>query len=135
MNLLLDTNIIIGILEGDSRLIPPAAREILSNATLHYSVAVIWEVSIKHSTGKLAISPMQMFDMVKRVGMIEKPIATSHTLIVSTLNPIHRDPFDRIQIAQAIGERLTLVTADNLLPRYDSTGNVVRHISSVASKS
>ena len=134
MKLLLDTNVIIMLLVKDPRITPELVRFIEDADEVHYSAAVIWEIAIKHSTGKLSLSPHDVVKALDTGFMSPLDITPSHALLTSSLGNVHRDPFDRIQIAQAILGQMTLLTSDNLLPRYDSTGNVVRHIYSIASK-
>jgi PIN domain nuclease of toxin-antitoxin system len=97
-----------------------AACEDLGN-TLVLSVAGVWEMQIKQQLGKLAlVTPLERViadqQAVNAVTLL--PVELAHVLALSALPPLHRDPFDRILVAQAIVEDATLVTADGRLPGY-----------------
>ena len=121
MRLLLDTHILLWAAgyPGD---LPPKARRMLEDPenVLYFSAASLWEVAIKSASQKLD------FDLDARIlrqGLLdndyrELPIHGLHAVSVDSLPPIHKDPFDRILLAQAISEGITLVTADSLLARY-----------------
>jgi PIN domain nuclease of toxin-antitoxin system len=85
------------------------------------SVASAWEVAIKHALGKLSLSstPSQLVDVsVRELKVSVLPIALDHVLAAASLPPHHKDPFDRILVAQAQLEGLTLVTADAAIWKY-----------------
>lgn len=82
-----------------------------------FSAASVWELAIKASRGKLNLAP-GFLKAAEQTRFIEIPIRSSHSWMVRDLPPIHEDPFDRILIAQAQTERLTLVTRDRLFGRY-----------------
>jgi PIN domain nuclease of toxin-antitoxin system len=86
---------------------------------VYLSVASAWEIAIKTSTGKLRF-PLDppMLEQLGRNGFRELPIITAHTEAVRALPLLHRDPFDRMLIAQAQFEGLTIVTADAQFKRY-----------------
>jgi PIN domain nuclease of toxin-antitoxin system len=121
MNLLVDTHVLLWWL-GDSPELPAVARELLiDNANIvHVSVASIWEISIKKSTGKLKI-PDAYQDTIASQGFVELPMTWTHARAAGELPPIHRDPFDRMLIAQAIVERLSLLTVDTDVRKYAVT--------------
>lgn len=81
------------------------------------SAVVVWEVAIKRSLGKLD-APSDLLEQLERAGVELLPITARHADRVGTLPPHHRDPFDRLLIAQAEIEGLALVTADDELNRY-----------------
>lgn len=89
---------------------------------LFLSAASSWEIAIKAALGKLPL-PMPPADYVpdrmRSSGVVGLPIEHSHALHVASLPPHHRDPFDRLLIAQAQLERLTLLTADSKIAQYD----------------
>ena len=82
------------------------------------SVAAAWEITIERQLGKLD-APDDLEDTLERERFRHLPIAMRHALAVAELPPIHADPIDRIQIAQARLEGLTIVTRDGRIPRYE----------------
>jgi PIN domain nuclease of toxin-antitoxin system len=118
MRLLLDTHIYIWALAGDKRL-KKRARDLIQDAeTVFISIASLWEAAIKAGTGKLRADVGLLAANIETSGFIELPIRASHTVLVQTLPPIHRDPFDRILVAQAMCENLDLMTVDRDLAAY-----------------
>jgi PIN domain nuclease of toxin-antitoxin system len=122
MKLLLDTHALLWFLAGDTRLSPAAraAIEDRSNTRL-FSIAGAWEMAIKVSLGKLSLSaPFQ--DLVPGVlasnGIELLQIRTEHVRGITQLPFHHRDPFDRMLVAQASAERAILVSADAALDAY-----------------
>jgi len=85
------------------------------------SAVILWEVAIKRELGKLD-APTNLFDQLLGAGVELLPISPRHADRVATLPLHHRDPFDRLLIAQADCYRLTLVTADRELGRYGVPG-------------
>ena len=117
---LLDTSTIIWALAEPERL-PPPVREIFDcGETLRLSVASYWEVIIKARKGQLAINdPVAWWHKAsKALGAEVLSIRANHVSALQTLPGHHRDPFDRILIAQAIADDLTLVTNDETIQRY-----------------
>ena len=118
MRLLLDTHIVLWELEG-SRTIQRAARDAIEQATeLLFSVVSFAEIGIKAAIGKLSV-PDDFHDHVLQSGLCVLGLAPDHGLAVAGLPMHHRDPFDRLLIAQARTERLTLVSADRRFAAYD----------------
>lgn len=78
----------------------------------------VWELSIKKASGELKL-PEDLTDWIERSGLSDLPIRLRHADLAGRLPAIHRDPFDRMLIAQALVEKLTLVTRDGLIQRYD----------------
>ena len=123
MRLLLDTHIFIW-LAGESDALPPWARSLCEDTgnELWLSVASVWEMQIKHQLGKLPLS-MPLAELVgsqgEANGVALLGIALRHVLALEALPPLHGDPFDRLLIAQARVEGLALLTADDMLLRYD----------------
>lgn len=117
MNLLLDTHVLIWWDEG--RRIAAAARRAIEAAdSVYVSAASAWEVAIKIGLGRL--NPSRTVEQaVEESGFEELPITFRHAERVAALPAYHRDPFDRLLIAQAMVERLTLVTRDPVFGRYD----------------
>jgi PIN domain nuclease of toxin-antitoxin system len=116
MDFLLDTHALLYLLSEPIK-IPNGLRAELETARLYLSAACTWEIAIKVRLSKLTIPP-HFFDALDELNLIELPITTRHTREVMTLEQIHSDPFDRILIAQARTERLTIVTNDPLIARY-----------------
>lgn len=118
MRLLLDTHVYLWALAGDPKL-SPAARILIKDAEeVYVSSASIWEASIKIGLGKLDADVDQLVNEIEACGFRELPVRSSHAARVCTLPDIHRDPFDRMLIAQALCEPLRLLTADRLLAAY-----------------
>lgn len=118
MNLLLDTHVWLWWLAGEP-LADDARSAIADPENLVYlSAASIWEVASKRRLGKLRLDgPLRADDD----GWLDLPIAASHAEAAGDLPLHHRDPFDRMLVAQARLERLTLVTRDARLDRYDTS--------------
>ena len=119
MNLLLDTHVVLWWL-GDSSDLPAPARQAIADTTnvCFVSAATLWEIEIKRALGKLSI-PESYSDALARQGFRELPISWAHTCALRSLPPIHRDPFDRILIAQAMTDDLVIVTTGEMIPRYE----------------
>lgn len=116
MNLLLDTHVLIWWDEG-RRLTSGARRAIESADAVYVSAASAWEVAIKIGLGRLR--PARTVEQAAgESGFLELPITFRHAERVAGLPPHHRDPFDRLLIAQAEVEGLTLVTRDPVFGRY-----------------
>ena len=115
---LLDTHIFLWWLSGNSSL-GPRAREVISNGMndVYVSAATTWEISIKKALGKLK-SPDDMDAIVEEERFLKLPISLYHGQIAGSLPPHHRDPFDRMLIAQAQAEGLILVTSDKMFAKY-----------------
>jgi PIN domain nuclease of toxin-antitoxin system len=120
VRLLLDTHVLLWWLSAQ-HLRPKAAEAIASvDSDVWVSAATVWEMSIKAGLGKLA-APDDLSDQLMRHGFDVLPIGLPHALAVRSLPPHHADPFDRMLVAQARAEDLTLVTRDANMRRYDVT--------------
>ena len=116
MNLLLDTHVLIWWDEG-RRLAAEARRAIADADSVYVSAASAWEVAIKTGLGRLR--PIRRVEQaVDESGFLELPVTFRHAEWVGKLPPHHRDPFDRLLIAQADVEELILVTRDPVFARY-----------------
>lgn len=117
--LLLDTNVVVWLLLGDRDRVSGAAVEALQNERnpLAVSAATVWEIAIKRSLGKLTITD-GWAAALGRLGFDALPVTAMHAAAVERLPWHHRDPFDRLLVAQASVERLALVTADRRLAAY-----------------
>jgi PIN domain nuclease of toxin-antitoxin system len=120
MRLLLDTHIYLWVVTDDPKL-SKAARKLISDADdVFVSSASIWEASIKAGLGKLDADINQLVSAIEESGFSELPVRAVHAAMVRDLPDIHRDPFDRLLVAQAMCEPLRLVTADSHLAGYTS---------------
>jgi PIN domain nuclease of toxin-antitoxin system len=122
MRALLDTHVLLWMMMDESRL-SPAARTIVDDpdSQLLLSAASVWEMAIKVQIGKLALDvDLDTFvrGAVEAGAVDELPILLSHARRVATLPPHHRDPFDRMLIAQAQAESVPIVTADGVMKLY-----------------
>jgi PIN domain nuclease of toxin-antitoxin system len=122
MEVLLDTHVLIWFLNGDRKL-TKKAKELIedSNNSKIISIASIWEIAIKLSLGKFKFKEgfKKFLEMVEENGFEILPISFDHALIVSNLEFLHRDPFDRIIIAQCKSENLTFITRDSNIKKYN----------------
>jgi PIN domain nuclease of toxin-antitoxin system len=121
MRLLLDTHILLWALMEPSRLQDDlrGLLEDLDNDVL-FSAASVWEMAIKAALGRadFRVSPERIVGAARESGFIELPVAVRAALKVATLPPYHRDPFDRLLVAQAMTEPAVLYTADAQLGAY-----------------
>lgn len=121
MNVLLDTHAFIWFFNGDDSLSPAAINLIEDpNNTCWLSIVSLWEISIKTSIGKLTLRGelAEVEDFMATGAIRLLPISFEHLLQLQHLPLHHRDPFDRLLIAQAITENLTLVSRDTVFPQY-----------------
>jgi PIN domain nuclease of toxin-antitoxin system len=122
MRVLLDTHAFLWAITGDSRLSPLAQRLFLdSRNVLLLSAASIWEIAIKVRIGKLPLpqpSARYLGEQLSRNAIEVLPVEASHALRLFELPDIHRDPFDRLLVAQCQVEGLPLVTGDAHLRQY-----------------
>ncbi|MDA8358927.1 MAG: type II toxin-antitoxin system VapC family toxin [Actinomycetota bacterium] len=119
MRLLLDTHILLWWLSDDP-LLPSAARGAISSPgnEVMVSAAAIWEIAIKKAVGRLD-APDDLLEVLTTSDFETLEITASHALLAGGLAPHHSDPFDRMMIAQARAENLTLVSIDERFPQYD----------------
>ncbi|MBW2458791.1 MAG: type II toxin-antitoxin system VapC family toxin [Deltaproteobacteria bacterium] len=119
MNLLLDTHVLLWWLDDDPTLARRARQVIGDGAnTAFVSVAALWEIRIKEALGKLAL-PDDFEQVLEREPFLVLDVKARHVHALKGLPMLHRDPFDRLLITQAQTERLTLVTRDPVIQRYD----------------
>jgi PIN domain nuclease of toxin-antitoxin system len=117
--LLLDTNVLLWWLAGVPQLSASAREQIASgDNTVFVSTASGVEIGIKHSVGKLRV-PLELETHIANAGFSTLPVTMRHGLALAELPVHHRDPFDRLLVAQARCEGLTLVTGDKRLAAYD----------------
>jgi PIN domain nuclease of toxin-antitoxin system len=126
--LLLDTNLLLWA-AADSKRLPRLARELLEDPAneVYYSAASIWEIAIKSSLRRkdFRIDLGSLQSVLPDMDFIELPVTAAHAAGITRLPLIHRDPFDRLLIAQSIVEPLTLLTNDAILERYRGSVRIV----------
>lgn len=118
MKLLLDTHTLIWALANDRRLSKRARAAIEDGDNdVFTSAASAWEIAIKTSAGKLH-APSDLVEAADKVGFVLRPITFADVTVLRALPPIHRDPFDRMLIAQAQCDNAVLVTRDASIRQY-----------------
>jgi len=121
MKLLLDTHLLLWAAGQPSRL-SAAARRLIGDPKneLLFSPASLWEVAIKRALGRndFQADPRLLRRGLLDNGYAELPILSDHVVAIDSLPPLHKDPFDRLLIAQAIVEGITLLTADAMVAQY-----------------
>ena len=117
---LVDTNILLFSLDHTEKLSPEIIDILQTEEILYVSVVSFWEIEIKRNLGKLKIpyNPIELADYFLGQGYAIKDIRINHIARLEQLPGIHGDPFDRLLIAQAIADNLTLLTADKVIPQY-----------------
>ena len=122
MKYLLDTHAFLWYFEDSDKLSETAANIIENtDAPKFVSIASLWEFAIKYGLGKLRFDGgySHLWEMITKNGFIILPIAQSHLAEIIELPLIHRDPFDRLLVATAKAEGMTLLTADENIHQYD----------------
>jgi len=120
---LLDTQLLLWLAISPERLSPEFQQQLENRKSpFLFSVASLWEVAIKTSLGKpgFDVDARQLRTGLLREGFQELPIEAEDCLAVQHLPWLHRDPFDRLLVAQALSQKLTLLTADRSLAAYGS---------------
>ena len=121
MKLLLDTQVLLWA-AGQPERLSAAARKLLNDPRneLLFSAASIWEIAIKHTLGRedFRVEPRVLRRGLLDNGYAELPITSQHAVSIDGLPPLHRDPFDRLLLAQALSEGISLLTGDAQLARY-----------------
>lgn len=119
MKLLLDTNVILWWLTDDARLGPKVRSHLIDGKNeLFVSIASLWEVSIKHSAGKLSATSGLIASWLNDLGISVIPVEVAHLSALEQLERLHRDPFDRLILAQAQVEGARIVTSDAMIQQY-----------------
>jgi PIN domain nuclease of toxin-antitoxin system len=117
---LLDTHVLLWWLADDRRLKASERRAIADrDALLYVSAASIWEIAIKKRLGRLDVDTEVLEHEIENAGMNELPVRWRHGKATAALPRHHDDPFDRMLVAQAQGEGLTVVTYDSAFEPYD----------------
>lgn len=117
MRLLLDTHLLLWALARPSRLSAEARKQI-DGADVYVSAASIWEISIKSALGKLKADPADILGAIGPAGFRLLHITGEHAVKTIDLPPHHKDPFDRMLVAQASSEPMFLLTNDGALADY-----------------
>ena len=117
MRILLDTHLLLWALAEPEKL-SATTRNRLDAAEVFVSAASVWEVSIKVALGKLEADPSELLAASEPAGFELLPITGLHAAAVAALPLLHRDPFDRMLVAQARTEPLILLTNDTVLEQY-----------------
>jgi PIN domain nuclease of toxin-antitoxin system len=121
MKLLLDTQLLLWA-AGEPKRLSASARKLLADPKneLLFSAASLWEVTIKATLGRkdLQVEPRLLRRGLLDNGYVELPITSQHAVSIDALPALHKDPFDRLLLAQALTEGITLLTADAQLARY-----------------
>lgn len=121
MKLLLDTHLLLWAAGLPERL-PEPARALLEDAgnELLFSAASLWEIAIKRSLGRadFQVDARLLRRGLQDNGYLELPVTGAHAVFVDSLPPLHKDPFDRLLVAQATVEGILLLTADLLVAQY-----------------
>lgn len=119
MRVLLDTHLLLWALSQPSKLSTATRKQIIA-AEVYVSAASIWEVSIKSALGKLAANASDVLAGIEPAGFTLLPISGEHAAKVAELPMLHKDPFDRMLVAQASLEPMLLLTNDEVLRGYGS---------------
>ena len=119
MRLLLDTHILLWALSDDRR-VDSSTRELIINPVndVFVSAVSLWEIGIKASLGRIDIEVDELEPTIADAGFEPLPINFSHAAMAGKLPLVHRDPFDRMLVAQAGVEELRIVTHDRIFKRY-----------------
>jgi PIN domain nuclease of toxin-antitoxin system len=117
VRVLLDTHVLLWALAAPAKL-PAAARKLIETAEVFVSAASIWEISIKSALGKVEADPHEVLAAVTPAGFSLLPIIGEHAAKVRELPLLHKDPFDRMLVAQALVEPMILLSNDEALRAY-----------------
>ncbi|NKA72568.1 PIN domain nuclease [Ralstonia solanacearum] len=124
MKLLLDTHLLLWA-AGQPEQLSPDARALIENPAheLVFSAASLWEVAIKRGLGRedFRVDPRLLRRGLLDNGYVELPITSEHAVMVDGLPALHKDPFDRILVAQSLVEGMLLVTADPVVAQYSGS--------------
>ncbi|WP_431943760.1 type II toxin-antitoxin system VapC family toxin [Micromonospora marina] len=118
MTLLLDTRVALWAITGDATLGVEFLDRLRHDPDVFLSPVSLWEITIKQRAGKLS-GPPDLAERVRDMGFRELPVTHDHAITAGRPPPHHRDPFDRMLVAQAITEDLTLATRDASIPLYE----------------
>lgn len=129
MKLLLDSHLLVWLAAMTAKL-PDQARTFIEDSEneLFFSSASTWELSVKHALGRneIPVHPRVLHRALLDNNFQELPVTSAHAFALEALPPLHKDPFDRILIAQATNEGMLLLTADETVAQYDGPIRLVR---------
>jgi PIN domain nuclease of toxin-antitoxin system len=118
-HLLLDSHILLWLVQPGTRHLPAPAKRIIAGATsVHYSIVSLWEIAIKAAKGHIGIDLDVLIESLDQAEIQELPVKREHVGMLRSLPFHHRDPFDRMLVAQALAEPLHLLTSDEKLKPY-----------------
>jgi len=128
MQLLVDTHLLLWSVAASKKL-PPKARELLTDPAndVYYSAASVWEIAIKSGLGRddFQVDLLSLLQAFVTAGFVELPITSAHAARVCALPDLHKDPFDRLLVAQALTEPALLLTNDAQLGPYGAHVHVL----------
>ena len=119
MSLLLDTHVALWAITGDATLDTEFLDRLRYDPDIFLSPVSLWEIAIKQSLGKLT-GPADLVEQVRDMGFCELPVTHAHAIAAGRLPLHHRDPFDRMLVAQSVVEGLTLATRDTSIALYEA---------------
>jgi PIN domain nuclease of toxin-antitoxin system len=125
VKLLLDTHVLLWAMQDSRQLSMPARKRIRAAEATYVSAASLWEIAIKAQLGKLSVDSEVLEEQLSLSGLQPLPITWQHTVQVRKLPMHHRDPFDRMLVAQAMTEPLRLLTHDEGLRVYSDLVTIV----------
>ena len=125
MRVLLDTHLFLWAVDDSPKLTDAARAAIEGADEVYVSAASIWEAATKAGAGKLEVDAAELVAAVDSSGFLELYVTAEHAAFVAELPPHHRDPFDRLLIAQAMIEPLVFLTADHSLVQYSELVRLV----------
>ena len=124
MRVLIDTHLLLWALASPGRL-SAKARQRIESSEVFASAASIWEISIKSALGRLQANPAEVLSSIEPAGFDHLHITGENAAAVVNLPPLHKDAFDRLLVAQALVERMILLTDDDTLGGYGDSVEVV----------
>lgn len=121
----MDTHILLWVLEGSPRIQRVSHRLLDQDNRVYFSVASLWEIAIKSALGKLDANVTEIREAAKSSGFEELPVLGIHVEWLPKLPLHHRDPFDRLLVAQAQSEPMQLITVDSTVALYGANIEIV----------
>jgi PIN domain nuclease of toxin-antitoxin system len=121
MRILLDTHLLLWAMAASRKLPRAVKSQLLDPGTeVYYSAASVWEIAIKRGLrrAQFRIDVDALLNALRESGFLELPVTAMHAAGVARLPPIHKDPFDRLLVAQSMAEPMTLLTNDKLVAEY-----------------